>query len=681
MNTLMSRTLCRLLLLAALVSATARAATYYVSSSTGNDTNNGLSAVTPWKTIAKISATQFAPGDSVLFKRGETWKDGTLLSFTESGDPARPIVIAAYGAGNKPVITDIKTLAGSTDSTAWVFRAGNIWAMRYRETPNRLWLDGVEALRAAIAQDVGTVNSQGAFEHWYFDAADSTLLLSAPRNPALAYGAIEGNHPAGVLALYGSAYVVFDGIDFRGGKWSTIYGGACSFITFRDCCVGYGNSGLTLTSADPAGSSHDVLVDRCIFDSGLNFHYGLSSLGPSTTIDATKRGSEDGIHFGEAVHDCTVRYCVFTGWGHCAINCYAPDSTRDGIYRNTFHDNTLNGSNLSYARPFATDGAEGKCHHNEFRNNVVRDHTVRSQMNGNDNWIHNNIFDGMTTSPAKYFGSEGSAHAIGLSVYGLHLVSHDNRIENNLFMRTEEEALTFWSYGFPNKVRGHRVRNNIFFDAGYATALAADSGVAILMRDTLEVFGNEFRNNCIFSPRAPASSAVKYYGTRMSVADFNARQGRYGNDIAANLQVDPLLIDPAAADCHLRPSPPCIDAGMRIPDITRDLDGNPVFVGTAPDIGPYEYPAASGVGDDALPAVRCTIHPNPCVALATITFQAPVSRGVVRVFDILGAQITEKRECAGASVTLPTGRLSRGMYILRVEEDGRCVAAGILMLK
>jgi len=37
-------------------------ATYYVDATNGNDSNNGLSEATPWKTIAKVNASRFNPG-------------------------------------------------------------------------------------------------------------------------------------------------------------------------------------------------------------------------------------------------------------------------------------------------------------------------------------------------------------------------------------------------------------------------------------------------------------------------------------------------------------------------------------------------------------------------------------------------------------------------------------------
>ena len=58
------------------------AATYYVYATNGNDANNGLSEVTPWQTIAKINTSKFLPGDQILFKRGEVWREQLIVPST-----------------------------------------------------------------------------------------------------------------------------------------------------------------------------------------------------------------------------------------------------------------------------------------------------------------------------------------------------------------------------------------------------------------------------------------------------------------------------------------------------------------------------------------------------------------------------------------------------------------------
>jgi len=73
------------------------AATYYVDSVAGLDTNNGTSTSTPWKTLTKVNGITFLPGDSVLFKRGSSWT-GTLVPLG-TGNATAPLVFDAYGTG------------------------------------------------------------------------------------------------------------------------------------------------------------------------------------------------------------------------------------------------------------------------------------------------------------------------------------------------------------------------------------------------------------------------------------------------------------------------------------------------------------------------------------------------------------------------------------------------------
>src|ERR1700712_2838314 len=107
----------------ALLLPAATAATYYVSAA-GDDAADGLSASSPWLTVAKINATKFAPGDAVLFKRGDAWRGGQALYGSSNGTSGHPIVFSAYGEGPKP------RLLGSLEISAakyWTKYADNIW--------------------------------------------------------------------------------------------------------------------------------------------------------------------------------------------------------------------------------------------------------------------------------------------------------------------------------------------------------------------------------------------------------------------------------------------------------------------------------------------------------------------------------------------------------------------------
>ena len=74
-------------------------ATYYVSV-TGSDTNNGTSTSTPWKTLSKVQGANLQPGDTVSFKRGDTFTG--QMSILKSGTSGSPITFNAYGSGAAP---------------------------------------------------------------------------------------------------------------------------------------------------------------------------------------------------------------------------------------------------------------------------------------------------------------------------------------------------------------------------------------------------------------------------------------------------------------------------------------------------------------------------------------------------------------------------------------------------
>jgi len=83
--------------------ALSTATTYYVSAITGNDANSGTSAATAWQTIAHVNAQTFQPGDSILFRRGDTWNES--LTPPSSGSSGNPITFDAYGSGPAPNLT------------------------------------------------------------------------------------------------------------------------------------------------------------------------------------------------------------------------------------------------------------------------------------------------------------------------------------------------------------------------------------------------------------------------------------------------------------------------------------------------------------------------------------------------------------------------------------------------
>lgn len=112
-------------------------ATYYIDATGGSDSNDGLTEDTAWATVDKVNATTFSAGDSILFKRGETFRAPAALVVTSDGtEPEAGIVpgsgsasggvitYGAYGLGEKPKILGSRDY--SSDSL-WTEESTNIW--------------------------------------------------------------------------------------------------------------------------------------------------------------------------------------------------------------------------------------------------------------------------------------------------------------------------------------------------------------------------------------------------------------------------------------------------------------------------------------------------------------------------------------------------------------------------
>jgi hypothetical protein len=102
---------------------------YYVDQTAGDNANSGTSPEHPWRTLNKVNATTFAPGDRILFKSGETWT-GQLWP-KGSGNENRPIVIDKYGGEAKPVIN----AAGQAED-AVLLRNQEYWEINNLELTN-----------------------------------------------------------------------------------------------------------------------------------------------------------------------------------------------------------------------------------------------------------------------------------------------------------------------------------------------------------------------------------------------------------------------------------------------------------------------------------------------------------------------------------------------------------------
>ena len=115
--------------------------------------------------------------------------------------------------------------------------------------------------------------------------------------------------------------------------------------------------------------------------------------------------------------------------------------------------------------------------------------------------------------------------------------------------------------------------------------------------------------NCVFWSNTvgffqfPTLNSVS--GTAVTYSDV---QG--GVSGAGNINADPLFVNAAAGDFHFAAASPCINAGTAaaLPSgVTlplTDFDGKPRVIGSAPDMGPYEFGVAAPVAVSGLIAME-----------------------------------------------------------------------------
>jgi len=110
----------RILTILLLFSVNCFATNWYVSSSTGSDSNPGTFAQ-PWASLAKVSSSfaSINAGDSILLKCGDTFYGSIVVG--KSGTSGNPIVISSYNTGAKPIITGEQVVSG------WTHMGGNVW--------------------------------------------------------------------------------------------------------------------------------------------------------------------------------------------------------------------------------------------------------------------------------------------------------------------------------------------------------------------------------------------------------------------------------------------------------------------------------------------------------------------------------------------------------------------------
>ncbi len=250
--------------------ASSEATTYYMDSSSGSDLNSGLSVESAWQSISKVNQFPLTPGDTILFKRGETWREQLI---PQSGSPEGYIIYGAYSTGNKPLLLGSVNKSNEQD---WTYQGDNIWyASEFKFDVGNLIFNNEESVGIKVRNEE-ELDQQGEF--WY-DAGNLVIKLYSGTNPAVYYSNIECALKKHIIDEYNKSYVIYENLDLRYGGAHGIGGGDVHHIIVRECDlsyiggsrqhgeVRYGN-GIEFWN-----SAHDTIVERCrlseIYDAAL----------------------------------------------------------------------------------------------------------------------------------------------------------------------------------------------------------------------------------------------------------------------------------------------------------------------------------------------------------------------------------------------------------------------------
>jgi hypothetical protein len=367
----------------------AEATSYYVSA-TGNDAADGLNPSTSWLTIEKINRTRFLPGDSILFKRGDAWREGQALYGLSPGAAGHPILFGAYGEGAKPLILGSKDISASS---FWERSSDNIWKTTSIINITTKDLNRTGQITPDVAnlifnseESIGfkkrfltNLTSQGDF---CLNLEDTLLYLYSTINPSKYYKRIEATgirNCENNIEVINGHHLTFINLDIRYSKNNGLFLSGCSNVEISHCdfswiggCYFPIQTFMRNARPNPArmgngvqmwqGNS-DITVKHCTFNQV--YDAGISPQGA---------GRVYAIH-NLRMHHNLIKNCFysFEFWGH------EPGSTGDNIY---FENNTCLNAGSGWSTAQRPD--KDRCAHLQF---------FTSKMVFSNVFIRNNIFD------------------------------------------------------------------------------------------------------------------------------------------------------------------------------------------------------------------------------------------------------------------------------------------------
>lgn len=586
-----------LIILFILISRFSFATNYYVKNG-GNNELNGQSDSNAWETIAKVNTSTFLPGDTIFFKRGDTFKApaGVGLTPPSSGTSGSPIVFSAYGTGAKPIISsDIKY-------TGWKVKSPNVYyVINTYQTSGGCWFTGLNW--GITAASLAACDEQ--YEYYQ--------VVSAPAGGSNDTIYIYTTTPSDTSTVFFSDCL------------RPVYINNKDYITIEKLKLTYG--GIYNVSI---GYSSNIKIDSChsYYAAGTGINTGAD-----TTITITKNiiegSGNDGIYIGAYDGIVEVSYNQFID------NAERPRGDSGGGDRQSiglWHSNDVD------------------IHHNSITHGGLGTVMELSSMGGYMTQTDINIYDNIITLDNPAIGG-----------HTINCFRGDFDIYNNIAIGTNGGALCDFIYtGDGSNINTYaqvHVYHNTVIDYGYFLALVSNSVPGSINANNEFIFKNNIIQNIRtrnIKCQTTASASMYPYitadynlyttdtGTKFDWLGtaYNFANYQTASSQEANSKIGDPLFTTEYTDLTLQVGSPAIDAGVDV-GVTLDYAGNERDA--SPDIGAYE---AEAVPPDPEPAIVQTSTP------ITITINS--ATGIGNVVSEGEAAVTERGLCWSTSANPTT---------------------------
>jgi len=539
----------RLLTLVALIergpfemAAQAHATTYYVDVVSGNDSNNGTSTSTPWRTIAHVNSWAFNPGDSILFRAGDIWRE--QLNIKHSGSEGSPITFGSYeisaqrGRGNRASPDDAPIISGADLGTGWASTTTisppnssssvTLWSISEATSTNQVFEDGTRL----VSSPASNTMSAGSF---YYDNGEEKLYVRTFSDDSPNAHTMEiSTRKYAIDEAGGQSYVTLEGLEVADSNDDNIYFNGSTDITISNVSsINAFSEGIrfdvvsksTILSSTAAYSgangfsvddAPNLVVTACVAHdnamlANLNYTAGIK-VNPNFAPYASSTGVV--IEYSQSFSNGIG----MSGWRGSGIwiDTAGPDSV---IRFNTTYGNNLGGIRIDaddYAAVYAN------VSYSNLDGGILLYADGQTSMSGN--LLYNNTV----------YGNQG----VGISISGPSSGSSPggcmhNAAINNISVKT---------IGGPNFQALRGCENP-----------GADGSGNIY---TYNAFGAQAANFI----RWGSSSA--YYS---SYSSWENAKGNCGStDCSRSVQSDPLFVSPLTDNFALLPTSPVIGAGLNL---------------------------------------------------------------------------------------------------------------------